>query len=159
MAFWNALSFRESCYTCQYARPERISDITIGDFWGLDIENKNGFEIDKGISCLLINTERGQKLFEEVSDRFVYVPRTLTEAVNGNANLQHPSLMHNKYRFLKQQVHAGIEYDAALRVCFKKEILKQRIKEFDNIIHIPIVATATKLKRAILGRCAEVKVF
>lgn len=34
-AFLEGLNYRESCYYCSYARPERISDIIISDFWGL----------------------------------------------------------------------------------------------------------------------------
>ena len=33
-AFLEGLNYRPSCYNCSYARPERISDITIGDFLG-----------------------------------------------------------------------------------------------------------------------------
>lgn len=34
--FLLGVSMRENCYSCSYARPERISDITIGDFIGLE---------------------------------------------------------------------------------------------------------------------------
>ena len=34
--FLKGTIFRENCYNCKYARIERISDITIGDFWGLE---------------------------------------------------------------------------------------------------------------------------
>ena len=34
-AFMNGLIYRENCYSCIYAGPNRCSDITIGDFWGL----------------------------------------------------------------------------------------------------------------------------
>lgn len=36
--FLKGITMRENCYTCNYARPERISDITIGDFIGLGRE-------------------------------------------------------------------------------------------------------------------------
>ena len=32
-AFFDGYTYRDSCYQCQYACPERVSDITIGDFW------------------------------------------------------------------------------------------------------------------------------
>lgn len=33
--FLLGISMRENCYSCNYSRPERVSDITIGDFIGL----------------------------------------------------------------------------------------------------------------------------
>lgn len=44
---------------CKYATPSRVSDITIGDFWGIqDSKNINKVEKEKGISLVLINTKR-----------------------------------------------------------------------------------------------------
>ena len=58
---------RDSCSKCPYARPERVSDITIGDAWGAEIahpdfEKSRGgdFNFKKGLSLALINTERGE---------------------------------------------------------------------------------------------------
>lgn len=31
--------YRENCYECPYARKERVSDITIGDYWGIECEH------------------------------------------------------------------------------------------------------------------------
>ena len=69
--------YRENCYTCKYANPERCSDITIGDYWGVEdvhaeILEKNGgcFNKNKGISCILINTNKGKLNFDNT---FKYV--------------------------------------------------------------------------------------
>ena len=64
---------RDSCSKCPYARPERVSDITIGDAWGAEIahpnfeELKGGiFNFRKGLSLALINTERGENFFSDL---------------------------------------------------------------------------------------------
>lgn len=64
---------RDSCTKCPYARPERVSDITIGDAWGAEIahpnfeELKGGiFNFRKGLSLALINTERGENFFSDL---------------------------------------------------------------------------------------------
>ena len=47
-------------FNCHYAKPERVSDITIGDFWGLGNETDDNY-IPKhpyGISCVLPLTEK-----------------------------------------------------------------------------------------------------
>lgn len=55
---------RPSCYSCKYTTIERCSDLTIGDYWG--VENiQPEFEDKLGVSVVLVNTEKGKKLLEE----------------------------------------------------------------------------------------------
>lgn len=54
---------RESCYSCKYTSHERVSDITISDFWGIEGTNAE-FEDKLGVSMIMINTERGKTLFD-----------------------------------------------------------------------------------------------
>lgn len=56
---------RSSCYNCAYTNLDRVSDLTIGDFWNYFSDNVNSEDIDddKGISMLLINTQNGKSLF------------------------------------------------------------------------------------------------
>ena len=58
---------RESCYICKYTNYDRISDITIGDFWGIE---KSHPELDdnKGISLLMVNSEKGRVIFEDIKN-------------------------------------------------------------------------------------------
>lgn len=88
-AFMACVNFRESCYKCLYAQPERQSDITICDFWGL---KKDAVLAKKGgASAALINTSKGQKLFDESSSLLITERREVEEAIKGNGQLQHPS--------------------------------------------------------------------
>lgn len=57
---------RDSCYQCIFTNNHRPSDITIGDFWG--IENSiPDFDDDKGVSLVLVNTEKGRKVFNDLT--------------------------------------------------------------------------------------------
>lgn len=89
-AFTNGLMFDESCYTCPYARPERISDITLADYWGLGNTKPFRHSTLHGISCMLINTQKGKRIISECPN-LEYEERTLEEAVMGNHNLSHVS--------------------------------------------------------------------
>lgn len=90
--FIDGFTFRDSCFTCHYAKNERISDITIGDFWGLGKEcsDKNIPEHKNGISCLLPITDKGMALVDAVKDKLNIYERPVTEAINGNDQLRHP---------------------------------------------------------------------
>ena len=85
-------TYRESCYECAYAGATRGADLTIGDFWGIirkrpDLKSK--IEIEKGVSCLLINSEKGKQLVEEADiELFEF---TYEDIKDVNEPLNHPS--------------------------------------------------------------------
>lgn len=65
-AFLDNLSLRPSCYNCPAKAGKSGSDITLGDFWG--IENIDPpMDDDKGASLVLVNTVKGQELFYTIN--------------------------------------------------------------------------------------------
>lgn len=82
---------RKNCVTCDYANNKRVGDITIGDFWGLKSQNKLLLDNYKnGMSCVLINSKKGQKYFDKIKAELNYEERDVEEAINGNTQLRHP---------------------------------------------------------------------
>lgn len=53
---------RESCYSCNYASFERVSDITLGDFWGIERFHKE-LDYPHGVSVVVVNSEKGEYWF------------------------------------------------------------------------------------------------
>lgn len=89
-AFLRGVSLRPSCQNCSYSRPERISDVTLGDFWGLNPQAKMASRRDEGISLILINTQKGLNFVNNVAKDFWLEERPVEEAILGNSNLQKP---------------------------------------------------------------------
>lgn len=54
-----------SCHNCLFANFNRASDITMGDFWGIE-RTMPDFDDDKGVSLVLVNSDKGDALFEAV---------------------------------------------------------------------------------------------
>ncbi len=83
-SFSRKLFLRESCYECRYTNLDRISDVTIGDFWGLQ-----NTKIDKslGVSLALTNTRKGVELLDNSSDLFIREEHKLEEALPYNKPL------------------------------------------------------------------------
>lgn len=127
-AFLEGLNYRPSCYNCSYARPERISDITIGDFWGLGTEIPWNHPYTGSISAVLINTEKGRKFWDECSDRLFSEERSVEEAVKGNAQLNHPTPAHPK-RAEFEALYKQKGFDEAVQICLKDEIKQDRKKQ------------------------------
>lgn len=85
-SFEEGIIFRESCYNCPYARPTRISDITICDFWGLD-NYTNQFNCKDGVSAVLLNTNKGEELFHMCSDKMHYEEHNINHCIKYSGQL------------------------------------------------------------------------
>lgn len=89
-AFNKSLMFNEACYQCAYTHPQRVSDFTMADYWGLGIHAPFNHPTIKGVSMLLVNNDRAWGFLQDCNDLF-YEERTLAEAIEGNHNLSHNS--------------------------------------------------------------------
>lgn len=89
IAFYENMISYDSCFTCQYAGPERVSDITIGDFWGLGALHQIDPRSDRP-SIILINTEKGRNFFTKASCNLICEQRDVMEGIRGNGRLIQP---------------------------------------------------------------------
>lgn len=90
-AFFWGINLRESCYHCKFTGVNRISDITIGDFWGSWYYFKK--EFNEGISISSINTDKGHALFNAIIDNLdFYTEIPQKAALGSNTNFYHPTL-------------------------------------------------------------------
>lgn len=86
-AFEKSATFRESCYDCHFNGLARVADITIADFWGIGTQGQAfPHDVTKGVSLILLNTQTGKTIVEELSDCFIE-KRELKEAIKYNHNL------------------------------------------------------------------------
>lgn len=76
--FSSNLTLRRSCYSCPYTSVH-ASDITLADFWGI-YAYRPSLNDERGISLLLINTEKGQQLVEAMQEQMHFYPLDLADA-------------------------------------------------------------------------------
>lgn len=109
IGFLKGLFFRDACYSCRFATPHRIGDLTLGDFWGF--KSQNGvFPVkhNNGLSVVLVNTKKGDRLFSSCNEFLFTMERELAEAVAGNRQLRFPSRKHGSWdAFRKQYIKKG----------------------------------------------------
>lgn len=85
-AFLRNTSLRESCYNCAFKKENRVSDFTLADFWG--IENiYPELDDDRGTSLVIVNTEKGMKLFEKIKNEIEYKEIEFEKAIKYNKNM------------------------------------------------------------------------
>jgi len=93
--FFRGLYYRKSCYHCPFATESRVSDISLGDFWGIEHTNSK-LDSQKGISLILVNSQKGKDLLKSIEKEISLEKHTLDEAKRLNHNLKAPSQMNPK---------------------------------------------------------------
>ena len=73
---------RPSCYKC-IAKRKKASDITIGDFWGIE---KKPLEINdnRGLSVIILRTEKGKQFFSLIRENMILKELSFEEGIIDN---------------------------------------------------------------------------
>lgn len=74
---------RPSCFKCKYASFHRPGDFTLGDFWGID-KNFAPFDDNKGVSLVMVHTDKGQKIWREIQNGADFFSVTKEQCVQPN---------------------------------------------------------------------------
>lgn len=128
--FYQHIMFRHSCDKCHFTNTKRPSDITLADFWGWEKTDPNINKDDKGVSLVLVNTEKGRELFDKVKDRMTVIPARLEDCMQ--PNLRQPSIIHKKRdKFELEYSSRGFKY-----VYFKygEDGLRYKIRKIKHIV-------------------------
>lgn len=96
--FLNGYTYRENCYSCPYASEHRAGDVTIGDYWGIELvhpellaENGGAIEEKRGVSCLIVNNETGRAILDRYGGGILRFPSSYDKAARYNRQLTAPS--------------------------------------------------------------------
>lgn len=120
---------RSSCEKCNFKGYSRCSDLTIGDFWGIwDI--MPDMDDNKGTSVLLFQSQKGQRLFEQISDRCTVAEVFLEQASRKNPSMLYSSAVSTKRKNVFSAVRNGDFADCRDIVATAKPVLMQRVKRW-----------------------------
>mgnify|MGYP001053716117 CR=1 FL=1 len=89
--YLKTIGYRDACFSCSFYPVPRASDITIGDLWGAETIMPELFD-GRGISLILLNSDKGKSLLPEVQKRMKTKPVSLEEATKKNPNLSRPTI-------------------------------------------------------------------
>lgn len=82
-AFLSNMDLRKSCYSCKFKSTKHKSDLTVADYWGID-EIVPEIDDDKGISLLLVNTEKGNALLADIKNHLSLTKTDVEKAFTYN---------------------------------------------------------------------------
>ncbi|MCM1326107.1 MAG: Coenzyme F420 hydrogenase/dehydrogenase, beta subunit C-terminal domain [Bacteroidales bacterium] len=137
--FYSNLALRESCYICEFAKMERISDFTIGDAWGVQTHNPEFYD-SKGVSIMLLHTDKAAKLFEDAVNELDVI--SVSAETYKQGQMEYPPFPHRSIEeFWRDYNGKGFRYIiekyAKNNIFFnKKYILKNWKKLFSRYLKI-----------------------
>lgn len=127
---YSGMLIRESCTRCPFSNMNRVGDITIGDFWGVEKAFPGFADDNKGCSLVICNTGKGLKFLDDIRPT-ADIREAPSLEVCMQLNLQHQTPLHPKhFKFMEMYHEKGLketmrkfgllEYQLGIRNLIKK---------------------------------------
>ncbi len=125
-AFLGNLSLRPSCYRCRFRSGRSASDITLGDFWGID-KLRPELDDDKGVSLVIANNEEADHLLKALGCSLAEM--SLEDAARHNPSVSE-SVGVPASRQLFFMIRKRLGLSAAVKSCLSKSISGKLLRKF-----------------------------
>lgn len=117
---------RPSCYKCKFKGLPRRADITLADFWGIERINPK-MDQNKGTSMIYINSEKGQRIFDEIKENIIYEEIPSEEAFKENISMKESVEMTKERKGVFENIDK-LSYKELSDKYFPEPSMVQRIK-------------------------------
>lgn len=141
-AFHHGYLNRESCFSCQFSKAERISDITLSDFWGGENYSKELKKQRKyGFNLVMCNTKAGKKLVDSIADKVERRLFPVDNAIKGDIRLRstesRSDFRNEAYKICKEKGYAYMVDTYGLKITLAQKLvptwMKNLIREIQCI--------------------------
>ena len=116
--FLNNSCLNEACDRCKLRLDNCASDIRLGDFWGPKYSSN-----EEGVSLVIINTSKGEKVLEEIADRLV-IEKCTFEDLELSQPVRYLS-MHPKQMIILEELKGNKPLNIIYDKYFKQSFLKK----------------------------------
>ena len=122
--FLSDIYLRPSCYECKCKNGINHSDLTIADYWGINIVDP-AFDDDKGVGLVLINSQKGKVYFDSLNMEVHNSSIEIAHQYNGGFNEY--TRAHSKRALFFAMISEGNTVEYAVDICLQIP-LSSRIK-------------------------------
>ncbi len=122
-AFLSNICLRPSCYNCNFKSLHRLSDLTLADFWGIELMMPE-MNDDKGMSLVMVNSGKGRDLLDSIKDSTTLREINLEQAVkyNSSATKSAPLPAGRKLFFVNLE---SMPFNILVKECTKESPMKK----------------------------------
>ena len=147
--FFPGFFLRPSCYECIFSGRNKVSDISIGDFHGANKYHNMNFAMRQfGLSLILINSRKGENIFNELKEQINFFETEMNKAAVQPALLMEKREIPDKRKMIydnlgvlpyKQLVHKYIfseNYFKTKNIGVLKYLIKYYLVSVLRCLHI-----------------------
>ncbi len=137
--FLDRYTYRENCYTCPFASNNRPGDITMGDFWNIDLvhpelkaEGQSYLDWHEGVSVLIVNSDKGLELMDKYGKNMALYPSEYKRVAEYNRQLIQPSqkpMDYDGFRTMMEKDYSEVDkwYQNKMRPIRIKRAIKRLV--------------------------------
>lgn len=85
-SFLKGRTLRRTCYNCKYKNNERVADVMLSDYWGIEREHKD-FPAQNGASAVVLCSDSAMDLFNSIKDALIFKETTFEQIIKHNHSL------------------------------------------------------------------------
>lgn len=131
--FLSNICLRPSCYNCHFKGYNRLSDLTLGDAWGV-YNHSPEMDDDRGTSVVLVHTEKGAALLSLVEEQIRVKKVEMQQAIPPTAESIQSAVPHmNRKQFFKK-LNGNVDFMELLKL-EKLNITQRILRKFKKIIY------------------------
>lgn len=122
------VALRQSCYNCNFKLGNKYSDVTLGDFWGVKNHYPEMYSKD-GVSAIIINSNKGLKLFELIKNNIKYKECQLDEILLGNKSLKCSSKKNTKRKSFFEELDKHTVEELTKKYVKKTSLFRKTLRK------------------------------
>jgi hypothetical protein len=132
--FLNDICLGKACYdNCKYKALSSSADIRIGDLWGKSYNHE-----DKGVSGVLVLTEKGRQIVESLKKKVSFIPEDISVVMEGQMKTppKQPKCYYIVLFLLKKRLPLGLIYTIAHlmeKSLDLDKIIKKKVKHYLSV--------------------------
>jgi hypothetical protein len=110
--FLNDSCLGKACYEkCKYKALSSSADIRAGDFWGASYRHD-----DKGVSCVLVFTEKGLQIIKAIENSVMLIPQKTTVVLEGQ--MKSPPVKPRTYQLINLLLKSKLKLNTICKLCW-----------------------------------------
>lgn len=130
--FLSNVYLRPSCHNCKCKNGISHSDLTLGDFWGIELISPE-FDDDKGISLVLVNSDKGKSLLYSLNIDTQRSSISIAKKLNGG--FKEKSIPHSKRKFFFKNIDNCNSIIKLIEDCSKPTLKFKILNKLNYISH------------------------
>ena len=137
--FLSNLDLRPSCYACPFKTIPRMSDMTIGDSWGIE-KVMPDLGDDKGTSVVLVHSSKGKRMLQEVAEKLLLREAKMDAVLSPMADSRKSVEMHPNRKKYLHGLQNGESFDTLHRY-----VRKSFLQKAAGLLHYMVIRFHQKL--------------